>query len=257
MINRNISAAIDHCARAVLNSDSHDLPLGARQWIWTCLGIKDRIRGIASVGHYRRYRLARCSVGKIIPIWLTKYPDAKLIEDMIASSQKIMERAISLDEGIRQFEKYQFLEGSLPTPKGDYAHARANAVALVASRLVFTAIYDEEFDEESINVSLSNRTLDGFTYDVALGACCVYANGAEGNRDSDPMRRREFWLWWLKEAASTNELQLTAMAQIPASPLAKSQRDHEQIEAQQSTFDLKSEPHEPTIAPVVPKKNKR
>jgi len=196
----DLEEAIIEGARAVIDSDDHDLPLGARHAIWSCLGDHTSREGPVTLGQIRRYELAKLSVRKVLPLWQKHFPAGK-IEEMLARGDEVLAGRLARAAARKLYEDYQTYEQELLSgPEVGAEAANAMAVCAAAIGAFYVALWDERFSSWEIDPKLPNNSLDPFDFDAALTASIVYAEGGPWDKGSDPIKRRDFWLWWLKEA---------------------------------------------------------
>jgi len=206
----DLEEAIIEGARVVIDSDDHDLPLGLRQSIWACLGDHASREGPVTLGQRRRYALAKTAVRKVLPAWEKHFPAAK-IEEMLAKGDDVLAGRLPRTEARKLHEEYQAYEHGLLSDPDSPADANAIAVCTAAVAAFYVALWDERFNSWEIDARLPNNSLDPFDFDAALTAAIIAANGGPWDRESNKIKRREFWLWWLKEA-------VPAAAGISAAP---------------------------------------
>jgi hypothetical protein len=207
----DLEEAIIEGARAVIDSDDHDLPLGLRQAIWSCLGDHASREGPVTLGQIRRHELAKIAVRKVLPFWQKHFPVGK-IEEILAKGDDVLAGRLSRSAARKLFEEYQACDESLMSgPESTADAANALLVCAAATGALYVALWDERFSSWEIDSSLPNNSIDAFDFDTALTASIVYANGGPWDKSADPIKRRDFWLWWLKEA-------VPAAAAISAAP---------------------------------------
>ena len=206
-----LEEAIIEGARAVIDSDDHDLPVGMRQAIWDCLGPHASKEGPVTLGQIRRYGLAKIAVRKVLPLWKAHFPADK-IEEMLAKGDDVLAGRLPRAHARKLYEDYQTYEQEMMSgPEVGAEAANALAVCAAAIAAYYVALWDERFSSWEIDATLPNNSIDPFDFDAALTAAIVYANGGPWDRGSDKIKRREFWLWWLKEA-------VPAAAAVSAAP---------------------------------------
>jgi len=207
----DLEEAIIEGARAVIDSDDHDLPAGARHAIWSCLGDHASKEGPVTLGQIRRYELAKITVRKVLPFW-QKYFSAEKIEEILVKGDDVLAGRLSRADARKLYEKYQACdEDLLSGPESTEDAANAVLVCSAATGALYVALWDERFNSWELDPKLPNNSIDPFEFDAALTASIVYANGGPWDRGSDPIKRRDFWLWWLKEA-------VPAAAAVSAAP---------------------------------------
>jgi hypothetical protein len=198
-MSEELEEAIIEGARVVIDSDDHDLPVGLRQAIWDCLGDHASKEGPVTLGQIRRYILAKIAVRKVLPFWQKQFP-AEKIEEILAKGDQVLTGRLSRADARKLYEDYQTYEHGLLSDPDSTADANAIAVCTAAIGAFYVALWDERFSSWEIDPKLPNSSIDPFDFDAVLTASIICANGGPWDKGCDPVKRRDFWLWWLKEA---------------------------------------------------------
>jgi hypothetical protein len=84
----------------------------------------------------------------------------------------------------------------LPNPSFSY-------VGYSAAQALGVALYDEFFDSTQVNYTLIDSDIDEHEQDTAFYAACAAAGGPIWSPNTDSIKRRAFWEWWLMDAVPT------------------------------------------------------
>ena len=177
-------------AERSLVAPHYDLSLAWRYEIWKALGPGDRPVGVTGEGHRRRARLAILGAGKVLPLW-ERWRRGDLRPRRML---ELAERRLQTGEQPPDDEDLEYFDVEL-----DNLHAATKRAAVLVGYAALhayrVAVEDHHFD--------ADETPDPADYDEpdpARDAAIAYANGLPGEAGSDGALRREFWLWWLREA---------------------------------------------------------
>ncbi len=149
-------------------------------------------------GKQRRYKLAKSSVLKVVPFWQKYYPLDKITE-ILHTAEEFLQGRISHAQAYESFLENQSFADNLDGGK-NWERVNSHIVCYAALDALFTALYDERYDPQNIDPLRPNDSIDAFDFDAPLSASLVYAEGGVWDKVSNPIKRREFWLWWLKDA---------------------------------------------------------
>lgn len=187
---------------AVHRHPAHDLNLGHREAIWAALGPRE----VGGTGHKRRAVLALLAAGRVLPLWR----DVQLPEEMVvwelqdADPRRVLTIALRVLDGAvdRAYAEratssvFNTLNALAAVPGNEVPHF----VGLSADRALATALSDERFDPDALNLSLTDAARDAWTYDATYFAAGAAADGPLTQPDTDAGKRRAFWEWWLTQA---------------------------------------------------------
>jgi hypothetical protein len=188
----SLDEVIEKALTAVGRHPKHDLDLGYRHAIWANLeSATDKTIQGKTVGARRRLLLAILSARKVLPLWEKVEPYDKTPHQCLAKAERSMFEDIETlqDDYIAAISILDNLPYE-PTLMAGYS----------AVKTLATAIWDERFNVNEIDYSLTNEDLDPDYTDSALFASCAYADGSIWEEGSNPNKRRRFWEWWLIEA---------------------------------------------------------
>ncbi|RUT04272.1 hypothetical protein DSM106972_045000 [Dulcicalothrix desertica PCC 7102] len=170
---------------------SHDLNLGYRHAIWAAFGDDE-------YGHRRRAMLALKTVRHVLPIWNKKFPYDDRPGYILNLAEKTLAGTISVEVAENESERLWREMQQL----GYGGHGMVFTVGCAAVAALDTAIDDETFDPDDIDFNLTdNEDTEG--NDSSFFAACAYADGAVWKTvsgEQNPIKRLEFWNWWLTQA---------------------------------------------------------
>jgi hypothetical protein len=183
---------------AVCSHPHHDLTIGYRRTIYHRLGVKRSAPDqLLTRGHQRRTALAIATVEYVLPLWEHLYP-----------SDFRPHRLLTTARGILQGESYDW--ESIKDDMFDmfYADQRGDEIGLAATWAFDVARFDNEFTLDAIDTTLIDATLNdhqlrGSEHDTAFFASIAFTDGPWWIAQSNPTKRREFWMWWLGTAVPT------------------------------------------------------
>lgn len=201
--NVELARLVDEYLDALHKHALGDLSLGRRHCVWAALGrVTQAAPGLCtSIGHKRRFALARSAVLKVMQIWNDAAGARDLPLRAIRLADRVMDDVIDRttaaairNEMWTECDDLCLLDRSLDI---------ISAVAYGALQVVSTAIWDECFNEQMINLEFSEYDEDWSDWDASFFAAAAYSGGPVWIESSSRERRVEFWEWWLREAAVT------------------------------------------------------
>lgn len=183
----SIRHSIDAARTALRGNPRSHLELSHRRQIWIAYG-----PALQQPGWSIRTRLAIAAARHVLGNWQHTFPNDRMAEDALqfaldVSSGGIAQRA-QFREMVGRFESIQ------ATPQQDDG-VNAGYACLKASR---TAL----FDEDSQGPERTDDELDYQQWDASFYASLSAAGGGIWQQTSNDERRREFWEWYLDEAAT-------------------------------------------------------
>jgi hypothetical protein len=182
-------------AQAALAANAYgELILPARKRIWAAMGPRklNGPRAIIGPPLRRRARLAALAVRYVLPIWHRAFPGDDGPERMLADARSYLQQEmefVTASDKRDQFWADLGKLGGVPV-----------AVGYAAARALTTALSDEFFDPADLESKL-DQDLDPYEWDTGYYASIACAGGAPGEDTSDAKARREFWQWYVQEAA--------------------------------------------------------
>lgn len=213
---------INEALTAVRTHPQHDLNLGYRQAIWAMLEprantyLARNSLNIKTAGHRRRSCLAILAIRNVLPIWKQEFPNDKMPEHILSEAQKVINRLGSAGAALKGFDDYwEYAE-----EVASHSKSMAIAVGYGAALALLTAIDDENFSPDEINVHLTDSQ-EFDCNDASFFAAVAYANGPcwdiVANPKPDSAKRRQFWEWWLTKAVPA------AWQSVPCHPFLSEQ----------------------------------
>ncbi len=194
----SLIAAIELCKSSLAGEENSDLKLGCRQLIWSELGPRLDSRDFPrNPGLRRRVHLAMLATEKVLPIWSASAEEGSLPQEILAGVHAYLDCRCDyedLKEFIRQGERY--FDREVNSEQGYRVALEVLNAALNTARF---ALFDAPFDAAHLDPT-SDDVVDPEEIDPAVYAAGAFSGGGEWNPESDPLRRRAFWEWYLDEA---------------------------------------------------------
>ncbi|MCP4180765.1 MAG: hypothetical protein GY756_23645 [bacterium] len=199
----NVKKIIDKALLHLEKDPNNDLNLGYRRAIWKEFGSKlNLIKSTDKTGLQRRTILALLTSKKVLSFWERVWPEDKTplliineVEDILNAKKNYSER----EKNKRMRDLWCWLE-DFRYDDEDEQQLAAVIVGDAAIATINAALFDERFDENSIDFEVTDEDVDPYTSDSSYSAAMVYAHGSIWNDFSNKQKRKEFWEWWLKEA---------------------------------------------------------
>ena len=200
MSRTNPRDVIEVCRGAIASHGAHDLQLGLRHRVWTAMGPRCQNVDEICAGLNRRIELARECALKVLPLWHQavpgdRVPDAILrtVDRLRGSGRPIIAR--------EPWETRNAYWRYLMDKSYELKHLQIVCSAAFAVVQTLTVVLqDETFDPSSINDELTDQDIEADDLDAAFFAAAAFANGPTWVLGSNPLRRRDFWYWWLDTA---------------------------------------------------------
>lgn len=194
----SLIAALELCKSSLAGAENSDLKLGCRQLVWAKLGPWQEPRDFPRhPGLRRRVHLAMLATEKVLPIWSASGEESPLPREILAGVQAYLDCRCDyedLHELVRQGERY--FEREVYSERGYRVALEVLNAALNTARF---ALFDAPFDAAHLDPT-SDEVVDPEEIDPAVYAAGAFSGGDEWNPESDPLRRRAFWEWYLEEA---------------------------------------------------------
>jgi len=185
-----LQQAIDQARQAMLNNHEHALSPARRRSIYSALS-SDTRHGGSSV----RSWLAILTARRVTAIWERARPNDQMPAILLEMAEKVWRQTEDpqrAEDNARQaWEKFESLGRELIGPPFLAGHAAVQALLEVVGR--------DPFEKVTITELSSDRDLDPWCSDTALWAAAA-SSGKVGDPQSDLVKRRDFWEWWLTEA---------------------------------------------------------
>lgn len=183
-------------------NENGELILPLRKKIWKCLGgykLADNVRAEITIGLKRRVELSILCAYKVLEIW----------ENNIKNDdrpRKLLEKAKEYIDGKCSITSIDEVIGDFYTDLEDMMSEETEIITYVGSvilKISALVCYDEVLikgeHEEALEEDLDDD-LDFGDWDASFYAALAYAGGAKWQEKSSTEKRREFWMWYIKEA---------------------------------------------------------
>lgn len=140
-------------------------------------------------------RLELASARRVVPIWTTLYPAARLV-DFLDVADDVLDNGRDAAELERAVDSLSNLHQELLDETTDVSVMDGPLlVAWAAIRAGCSVLgWDREADE------LGFEEIDPWSWSASFTASITAAGGATWDNRGDPQLRRDFWKWWLTEA---------------------------------------------------------
>jgi len=179
-LSTELIAAIQNASSALSTNTDGELILPERKQIWRAMGdlLVEGNRAIKGIGLKRRTKLARFCVQKVLALWDEVWP---------------------YDDGPRQMliTADQYLNGAIDY---DVAWERKNTYWSKLDNLIYEGNHLTIVNPQDPDENIRDESLDPYQWDASLYASAAYAGGFAWEEQSNKLRRREFWQWYLIEA---------------------------------------------------------
>lgn len=184
------------------------LELGKRQLLWAAMGqrtIDKKGLAIFGVGHRRRTALAMECVKWVMPQWSRRRPDDHMPMFLLNTAKdylagKVTERVAS--EWISRGWVHGDNLGCEYADRNDSDGQRLMLICHASVDAVKTALGDEEFDPDQIDAKATDGCRDVYELDASYRISLFVADHPNGKQAPGAVkRRREYWYWYLTEAA--------------------------------------------------------
>jgi len=195
-----LSNILNLAYEAMIAHPQHDLNLGYRRLIYEQLDPGTDIPPQKERdGLKRRVNLAILAAEKVLPFWEKVYPGNGLPQRCLQLARQVLHGQVDDNEAWKQRD---LLWAKLVEMGNEDRENQAVQGAGFSAVQVLTAVLrDERFDPGQIDLNLTDADINPDEMDSAFFAAAAYADGAVWDDASDSGKRREFWEWWLKEAA--------------------------------------------------------
>jgi|SRR5579871_1340328 len=194
LLPKPLQNSIENGLHYLKNDPDGELNLGRREAIWKLFGPTAQDARV-TVGHKRRFRLAELTLNHVLPIWTKAFPDDDTPQRALKEAKHWIEHRPSNEHVEKQTGSYWDHLDELANQTNDMAVG----VGYAAAQLLETALDDEPFDPEDLDIEATDHKEFAMN-DTTFFAAAAYADGMTSNREGDPKKRREFWEWWLREA---------------------------------------------------------
>ncbi|WP_252250538.1 Imm5 family immunity protein [Clostridium sp. ZBS13] len=202
MILKKLSDILKIAEESLKLNENGELILPIRKKIWKSFGeskLVDNVKVEVSVGLQRRVELALLCADKVLDIWTNNVKNDDRPERLLEKAKEYIDGKCDIrciDEILGDF--YTDLENMM-TEETELI----NYVGSVILRISALVSYDEALikgaHEEALEEDLDDD-LDSYDWDASYYTALAYAGGAKWQEKSSSEKRREFWMWYIKEA---------------------------------------------------------
>ena len=193
-----LSGALESAFHALRADPDGVLALAYRQRIWAAMvpRLMNGNQAVQGTGLRRRTSLALSCVRRVLPFWEKAWPNdngpGTLIELIENFFDNKVDRRVLYSEQLALWARVDNL-----AYERDVVELMVGCAACGAAS---TALVDEVFDPDNLELSASDEDRDAYQWDAAYYAAMVLAGGPPRNAESSIERRRQFWEWYLSEA---------------------------------------------------------
>ncbi|HEX7831307.1 MAG TPA: Imm5 family immunity protein [Thermoanaerobaculia bacterium] len=181
-MNNELQTLITRGRDILANDPDGHLPLGIRQAIW------------ATLDRDKRVRLAIASARRVAPSWNAELRPA-FTADLLEAAE------VALSDPSEADEARELADEAWTTLLDVTGSDRAILAGFATVAALIAAAMDEQFDANDLDLSRIEEE-DPESRDAAAYAAMSAAGGELAADEADPEARREFWNWWLNEAAA-------------------------------------------------------
>jgi hypothetical protein len=188
-------------AEGNLASNPHGaLELCCRQRIWTALGPRQAF----GPGHRRRTYLAVACVRKILPAWEKLRPEDDMPHRLLQGVDDYLAGALDRKAARRLGGEGWTHSDNVSTwgwKAQDRSMQRVCTVCCAAVCALTAATGDDTPSRLQVDASLTDAMLDAYEWDTSYYVSLFLAGRHPGKPGEDSGQRRQFWHWYIHEAA--------------------------------------------------------
>lgn len=185
-----LSKLIEEAEELVRSAPDGNLPLPMRKRIWAKIA---KLSGTKS-GRKRLTELDRLAVTRVLNIWSQVFPTDEGARQMLQLAQQVVDGRIDEDTAERSYGS--FYVDVVDNRKYKPDQYPAMFVGHAAANTVMTALSEVDLSHEKEGEQDEDR--DPESYEPSYLAAAAYSGGLRGQ--GNPAKRREFWLWYLRDA---------------------------------------------------------
>jgi hypothetical protein len=195
---------LQKCLGIVAKDPSHHFNLGYREAVNLAMGPKYFETVVKDIsGYKRRVKLALLSVTQVKELWHKAWPEDNTIQYIINKIKELIinfpRNKIDQEKVVKDIDRlWEYTVGLT-----DKTRNIAGVAGMAAVEAYSLAYCDDFMSEDYIDYNISDSD-DFMLNDVHFYASSVFADGPPYSialaPASDPIKRKEFWEWWLKEA---------------------------------------------------------
>lgn len=183
---------------AMLEHPRHELLPFYRRGIYNSIGPRSHTQT-------RRVRtmLDLLTARRVLPLWQKERPNDPWAERLLATSEGVLLGKVTVEEaraeGDEAWNQWEAMDTDPEQPNYEDFSIHTFGAISAAIEALFAASRRCRFDGGLITNQDTDANIDPWSSDTAKWASTAYA-GAVWESDSDPIKRKEFWEWWLLEA---------------------------------------------------------
>jgi hypothetical protein len=217
---QNLQRTIAEAHTALIEHPQHALLPIYRQHIYEALGaVHHPYEPLDPRAHRIRVTLDLLTVRRVLPIWQAERPDFPWPQRLVEIAEAVLNGSVSREEARDEADAASALLEEVQDVEDGVANAhdlangetlsnliRFSGVSLpafyvceAAVETLFVASGLFRFDLGDSSPEETDADMDPWSSDTAHWASTAYA-GRVWEPSSDPVKRKEFWEWWLKEA---------------------------------------------------------
>jgi Immunity protein Imm5 len=187
-VTTELNNLIQDSLKLVINDVNHDLILGKRILIF-----KEVFK---ILNHDKEsfklflVKLGSYVVEHIINLWKQSFQDTKPLEIIKLASNFLTDKNQDKNKLVRKSEDFwnELLEA-------DDEKQTPSSVGMASVKVLQVAL-DDDFDF----TNLTDQGIDPDELNAEFFGAAAFSNGATWNEESDSLKRKEFWEWWLEKA---------------------------------------------------------
>jgi hypothetical protein len=179
--------------KLVISDINHDLILGKRILIFK--EIFNILNQDKESFKLFLVKLGSCVVEHIIDLWEQSFHDTKPLEIIKLANNFLTDKNQDKNKLVQKSEDFwnELLEVTddqqIPSSVG------------MASVKVLQVALDDDFDFNfNIDLNLTDQEIDPDELNTEFFSAAAFSNGATWNEESNSLKRKEFWEWWLEKA---------------------------------------------------------
>ena len=193
-----LEAAIERAHAEMLQHPQHALLPFFRRCIYNALG------SLADPGVRRtRILLDLLTARSVLPIWQKERPNDPWPTHLLAVAEGVLRGEVTQEDagvaGDAAWNQLETLEADDVQAGPEEANHSILGVVETAIEALLEASGRRSFDSIPVAVQDTDADIDPWSYDTVQCAVTTYAGGV-WDPTSDPMKRKEFWEWWLLKA---------------------------------------------------------
>jgi hypothetical protein len=192
-ITTELNVLIKNNLKSITSDANHDLILGKRilifKEVFNILNQDKENFKLFSV------KLGSYIVEHIINLWKLCFQDTKPLEIIKLANNFLTDKNQDKNKLVRKSEDFwnELLEA-------DDEKQTPSSVGMASVKVLQVAL-DDDFDFNfDIDTNLTDQGIDPDELNAEFFGAAAFSNGATWNEESDSLKRKEFWEWWLEKA---------------------------------------------------------